>query len=287
MPTRDRRASLARALAGVNAQTFDDFELIVCDDGSRDGTAEWVRESRPDARVLVSPRPAGAAAGRNRGIDVARGELVALLDDDDVWRPAYLATQVAELDAHPDATLSYAGHVEVGQGGRNTTPDTRPLMPGASELVRLLADCPIHTSSVVVCRREAYDRYGPFDETLSIVHDYDWYALVLTRGGALHRLDEPLVERGLPGGLVTRHRAWYREESEVIGRWLAGRPADERTVRTYRALYFGRLALGKGDLTFGLARLAEALRRSPGLACRLAARAVGRRLDPVPAAVQP
>jgi hypothetical protein len=73
----------------------------------------------------------------------------------------------------------------------------------------------------------------------------------------------------------------------VIGRVLADRPADERAVHTYRALYFGRLALGKGDVTFGLARLAEALTRSPGLTVRLAAGAVGRRFHPVPAGARP
>lgn len=284
VPTRDRRPALARTLAAVVTQTFRDFELIVVDDGSVDGTPAWVREKHPDARLIVRATSAGAAAGRNLGIEHARGELVALLDDDDVWRPSYLEAQVRALDAHPDAPLSYTGHVEVDAGGHVSWPDTRTLLPDASALVRLLADCPIHTSSVVVCRRQAFERFGSFDETLSVVHDYEWYARVVSSGTLLHHEDEPLVERGLPGGIVRQHRTWYREEARVVEGMLDDRAAERRIVRTYRALFFARLALSRGDVTFGLARLAEASRRSPRLAARLTAAAIGRRRLRPPAA---
>src|SRR5215210_1948797 len=98
VPTRDRLTMLRRALAGVQAQRFGDFEVIVVDDGSADETAEWLRSRRTDIRLVTSTTPGGAAAARNRGLDSARGELVAFLDSDDIWQPSYLDEQVAHLD---------------------------------------------------------------------------------------------------------------------------------------------------------------------------------------------
>lgn len=279
VPTRNRRVALERALDSVHGQTYRDFELIVVDDGSTDGTSKWLEAASPQVRLFTRDAHAGAAAARNFGIANARGEMIALLDDDDRWLPAYLGAQVEHLDASPDAAVSYARHVEVDPAGRRATPDTRTLLPDASPLVRVLADCPIHTSSVAAFRRDVFERFGRFDERLLIVHDWEWYARVVALGGVLKRLGGQLVERGVPGGLIQSHDDWYREESGVIAHVLAGRPADERLVRTYRALYFGRIALARGDLRFGLARLGEAFRRSPGLAARLAAAAARRRLS--------
>jgi glycosyltransferase involved in cell wall biosynthesis len=279
MPTRDRLELLRRALSGVDAQRFADFEVIVVDDGSVDGTAEWLRIHRPDVRLLASTRPTGAAAARNRALARARGELVAFLDSDDIWKPSYLDRQVAQLDRNPEAALSYADHLESGPDGRVTRPNSRALVPDAGPLVRLLAEVFIHTLSSVVCRRETFDRYGRFDESLAIVHDFDWYVRVLEGGGAITHLPHPLVKRSVPGGLVTAHRRWFSEDSAVIAKALAARsvPAREASmIRTYRSLFFARLALGNGDLGFGLGRLADAL-RSPRWSIRLVARSLARR----------
>src|SRR5512145_341883 len=148
VPTRDRQPRLARALGGVQAQRFRDFEVLVADDGSADGTVPWLRASCPEVRVLAMERPSGAAAARNSALEHARGDLVAFLDDDDLWRPAYLEGQVQLLDANPAADLSYADHVEIDPAGRESRPDTRPLLAYPSTLSWLLAECFIHTLSV-------------------------------------------------------------------------------------------------------------------------------------------
>lgn len=284
--THNRRATLARALDSVDRQCFPALEMIVVDDRSTDGTIDWLRTERPDVWALVNGGTPGAAAARNLGIERARGEIVAFLDDDDVWLPGYLRAQVEHLEAAPRAAVSYADHVEVDAAGRRFFPDKRTLLPQESQFVQLLADCPIHTSSVAACRRDAFETYGRLDERLRIVHDWEWYARVVAKGGVVVHLARQLVERGVPGGL-TAHRSWYREESVVLTRVLAGRPADERLVRTYRALFFGRVALAKGDVVFGLARVAEALRRSPSSSARLSVAAVRRRLSPPTPAVAP
>ena len=174
VPTRDRLTSLKRALAGVDTQGFRDFEVIVVDDGSEDGTTEWVRSHRPDVRLLTSTRSAGAAAARNRALSDARGELLAFLDSDDLWHPSYLEAQVAQLDRNPDAALSYTDHLESHTGGRRTRPNNGTLLPDSGQLERLLAEAFIHTLSTVVCHRGALDRLGGSEKGLTIA----------TRGGA-------------------------------------------------------------------------------------------------------
>lgn len=274
VPTRDRRAVLARALASIDAQYFRDFEVVVVDDGSADGTAGWLRAEHPAVRLVALRTSCGAAAARNRGVERARGEIVAFLDDDDAWRPSYLGTQVALFDAHPDAQLCSAGHVEIDGTGRVSRPDLRPLFDYADPLVQLLAECPLHTLSVVACRRAAFARIGPFDETLAIVHDLDWYLRFAAGGGRLEHNPAVLVERSVPGGLVIRHRQWYAEERLVHRRLFARTPIahrDRRRVRASRALLFARVGLAKGDLGFGLARLVEAGCASPLDSVRIAA----------------
>jgi glycosyltransferase involved in cell wall biosynthesis len=278
--TRDRRPMLARALASVGAQRFRDFEILVVDDGSVDGTGAWLREEHPGAFVVELGTSCGAAAARNRGVERARGEIVAFLDDDDVWHPSYLETQVAQFDAHPDALLCSTAHVERDGAGRVSRPDLRPLLDYADPLLHLLAECPLHTLSIIACRRSAFASIGPFDETLAIVHDLDWYLRLVGGGGRREQSPAALVERGVPGGLVSRHRRWYAEERTVHERVFAATPIahrDRRRVRAARALLFARVGLTKADIRFGLARLAEAFLSSPLHSARIAALRLMRR----------
>ena len=122
----DEERFLAEAIESVRAQTFADWELILVDDGSRDGSAEIARacaDSDPD-RIRCLHHPArtnrGMSASRNLGLAEARGELVAFLDGDDVWLPDKLADQVAIMDAEPRAALVY-GRTLIWHG-RQATP---------------------------------------------------------------------------------------------------------------------------------------------------------------------
>ena len=271
--TRNRRDFLARALASVEAQSFRDFEIIVVDDASTDGTASWLRSTRPRLRTIELARRVGAAAARNRGVEASVGDVLAFLDDDDTWRPSYLGRQLAALDGSPSVELSSSGHVEIDRQGRARWPDLRPAADYESPLVHLLAECPIHTLSAVACHRSAWQRIGPFDEHLEIAHDLDWYARLLASGGHRTHVPEPLVLRGVPGGLVSRHRDWHAEDravrDRVFGSAALGR-RERHLVNASRALLFARVGLGKGDLRFGVAQLYQALSTAPIVSLRLA-----------------
>lgn len=274
LPTHNRRTLLDRALASVWTQTFRDFELIVVDDASTDGTGPWLQSAGANLRVLTTQAVVGAAAARNLGVAQSRGDLVAFLDDDDVWRPSYLEAQVGSLDRTAQADLSYAAHVEIDPRGQTFHPDTQPLLNYQNPLMRLLTESFVHTLSVVVCRKSVFDRVGSFSPEFSIVHDLDWYARVLTGGGNFAHVPERLVERSVPGGLVTQHRRWFQEERIAIGRAFELSPnsrKDERRVRAYRALFFASLGFARGDVAFGCARLSEACLRSTHWTIRVAA----------------
>lgn len=282
IPTRNRLGSLQRALASVEEQRFRDFEVVVVDDGSTDGTASWLQRNGRGLEIIRTEQPSGAAAARNRAIRRSQGDLIAFLDDDDRWRPGYLGAQVAHHDANPTTDLSYVDHVEIDQHGGMTSPDTRALLDYGSVQAWLLAECFIHTMSVVVCRRAMVDRVGLLDERLTIVHDLDWYARILGQGGTIALetgWSPPLVERTVPGGLVSSHRHWFEEESEVIDRAIAATPTlakDQRTIRAYRSMFFFRVGLAKGDLSFALRRLVDAFLASPRWAVVVAGRRLAR-----------
>ena len=111
LPVFDRVRVVSSAIESVLAQSFEDFELIVVDDGSRDGTAERLRELvDPRVRVLTNESNRGACAARNRGIEASRTELVCFLDSDDRYRPEKLAvvaeTFAALRNARPRASAT-------------------------------------------------------------------------------------------------------------------------------------------------------------------------------------
>ena len=101
LPTYNRADVIGRALDSVHRQTFDDWELIVVDDGSTDGTAMLFQDSDPRIRY-VRQENRGVYAARNHGLSLARGRYLTFLDSDDEWLPHYLALTTAFLDASPE-----------------------------------------------------------------------------------------------------------------------------------------------------------------------------------------
>ena len=99
----NKRALLAETLSALRAQTFRDFETIVVDNGSTDGSADFVAAEFPDARLVRVDENTGFAKGNNLGIRVARGEFIVLLNNDAVPHPDWLAELAGAMQRHPDA----------------------------------------------------------------------------------------------------------------------------------------------------------------------------------------
>lgn len=117
VPLYNKRRTIGRTMESVLSQSFSDFELLIVDDGSTDGGADFVEEAYADPRVrVVRQANAGPAAARNHGAEVSSGALLTFLDADDDWRPEMLETAVATLAAHPECDAFTAAFYLEPQG---------------------------------------------------------------------------------------------------------------------------------------------------------------------------
>jgi glycosyltransferase involved in cell wall biosynthesis len=170
LPTYNRAWCLARAIDSVLNQSFTDFELIVVDDGSRDDTARLLASYGERLAVIRQPNQ-GVSAARNAGIAVARGRWIALLDSDDHWLPAKLASQVAWLRDHPEYRICQTEEIWI-RGGRRVNPKKRHRKSGGYIFERCLPLCLVSPSAVMMAR-SLLDEVGGFDEALPACEDYD------------------------------------------------------------------------------------------------------------------
>src|SRR5215203_4763031 len=128
MPAYNVERYLSEAIDSVLAQTYSDFELVIVDDGSTDGSravAEGYRAAHPDRIVVVSQENRGLAGARNTALRVASGRVFALLDSDDGWAPTFLEAQMRWLDAHPDVAIVSGNGFN--RGGMEDGLPTRPV----------------------------------------------------------------------------------------------------------------------------------------------------------------
>lgn len=223
MSVRDGMPWLKDAIGSVLSQTFADFELVVVDDGSGDGTAAYLA-SLGDPRVRVRRQePAGLTASLNRALALSRASLVARLDADDLAVPERLARQVAFLDAHPGVGLLGSAAREVDPEGREVRV-VRPPVEDAAIRRALIRSNPFVHSSVVV-RRTVLDRAGGYDERLAVAQDYDLW-MRLAAFGKLANLPDVLVVRRLLPGRISATRDDERLRTEARVRWRAVRRGD-------------------------------------------------------------
>lgn len=178
VPTRNRLAMLRDALESVCRQTYRNWEAIVVNDGGEDVSAV-LNALPPDARAKItcfqSAHSRGQASARNSGIGAARGELVAFLDDDDLYKPGHVETLVAGL-RRSGAAFGYTRAEAVWEqivDGKRVDLRRGPASPWYrySRALLLVRNCMTIDNWAV--RRECFDRYGKFDETLPCAEDWD------------------------------------------------------------------------------------------------------------------
>jgi glycosyltransferase involved in cell wall biosynthesis len=193
MPAYNVEPYVGESIRSALAQTYTDFELIVVDDGSKDGTADVVRQrAREDPRIhLVQQANRGLAGARNSALRAARGAFIALLDSDDLWEPDFLAEQMAILEARPDVDIVTGngwclGGAQHGQLAR-PFPDPRP----APDLASIIGD-EWSVFIMSVFRRHVYTTIGPFDEDMRSNEDYDFWLRAAFAGCTFCRNDRPL-----------------------------------------------------------------------------------------------
>ncbi|HEV2293545.1 MAG TPA: glycosyltransferase family A protein [Tepidisphaeraceae bacterium] len=227
IPTYNRADLLPRAIDGVLAQTFADFDILVVDDGSTDDTPGVVaRYAQRDPRVkyLRQPHNAGVGAARNRGLREARGEFVAFLDSDDEWMPQKLALQMAQFAQLPEEVgLIYTGVETVSDGGMRTI--DRPAHRGDVYPIMLCRNVLHGAPSGGVIRRNVIATAGFFDEDMPAIEDYDYW-LRVTRFFKVDYIDAPLIRYhdprtadrrslSVPANLAAREWLYRKHKAEM------------------------------------------------------------------------
>lgn len=191
MPTHNRAAFVGRAVASVLRQTESDFELIIVDDASTDGTGECLASlARQDERIRVLTNTAskGGGGARNVGIEASRGQWVAFLDDDDEWVPGKLEIQLAKLATSPAAVACSCGYEQHFSSGASKV----VRLPQQVTLTQLLCGSVLGGASMCVCARTVLQAIGGFDASFRSGQDWDLWVR-LRQQGPIAVCDEPLV----------------------------------------------------------------------------------------------
>ncbi len=227
IPTRNRAAYLRETLDSVFAQSFADFEVIVVDDGSDDGTRDLLRSLGDGGRTrCVLAEHGGAATARNLGVAAARGDLLALLDDDDLWPPDKLDWQVRALDARPCAVLVYGFMETFGDQVGEVFP--RQDAPEGAVHHRLLERNWIRSPGQALIRTAALRAAGGFDATLWGADDWDLYLRLSRLGEFTYERRRALWYRTHPDGASRAAARLYRSSCRVQARHLRALPLHQR-----------------------------------------------------------
>ena len=191
MPAYNAESYIEQAVRSVIGQTIKDWELIVLDDGSQDGTCAIVESlAREDDRIrfVRNVENIGVAKTRNRGFEICSGQYVALLDSDDVWHPEKLEMQLARME-QTGAELSYTSYAIVDREGRKTKADY--LVPEIVSLKQLLKQNVIGCSTVMLTARLA--KRNPF-RTEYYHEDYVLWLQLLRSGCRVAGCTQVLVD---------------------------------------------------------------------------------------------
>jgi hypothetical protein len=223
IPLYNKRSTIERSLSSVFAQTFGDFEVVVVDDGSQDGSAEFVAERFVDSRLRLHRQTnAGPGAARNAGLALSRGALITFLDADDDWRPSFLEVATTTLARYSEIG-AFTAAFDVGATAVNRWDELRRHGFSEGEW-RLTPQTPhwelpfcqaAFSSSSVVYRREAIEPYGGFytRNRCTLGEDvYLWIQILLNH--AIYRHMEPLAH-------------YHTEDSELgIGARIGSLPLE-------------------------------------------------------------
>ena len=202
LPAYNAETCLQEAIDSILGQTFRDFELIVINDCSRDGTESVILSFRDPRLVYVkNEKNLGIAATLNRGLALAKGQYIARMDADDISLPRRLEKQTAYLDAHPDIAV-LGTNVE-------TFDEKGPLRTGWSATdpkqmnVDLFFSCGLAHPSVMM-RKSVIDALGGYDPAFEGLEDYELWCRVSKNHGVT-TLPEVLFRYRIHGGQVTKN----------------------------------------------------------------------------------
>jgi hypothetical protein len=260
-------------IESIRAQTFDDWELLVIDDGSTDATVEIVQEYMDrDGRIkLLRQANRGPSSARNEGMRRAQGTFVTFLDSDDTWEPEYLESQLEVFRQYPDTDL-VTGVARFRGGARDRRP-MRAFTPGhpVLSLRDIIAD-DTAVFIMTIFRRKVFAAIGGMDEAQWRSEDYDFWLRAAVAGFVFRRNSRPLGryrvrEGSLSQNTVDMLRGILQSYAKVSPFCLPGTP--ERDVLDAQVARFeAELLLAEAKLALERGAYAEAADRLRALRSR-------------------
>lgn len=267
IPLYNARDVIRETIESVFAQTYHDYEIVVVDDGSTDGSGDVLRLYGDRIRSIQQPN-GGVAQARNRGIAAARGRYIALLDHDDLWAPDKLAKQVEVLDTQPAVGMVVTDVAHMDRAGRPLH-QFGPAYQPQHEFARVFVQSFVPTPSATLIRRSVLEAVGGFDEQFNSagMDDHELWtriAAATTIAGISEALTQHRNREIKPAEIALGHRP-------LLIKKLMARFSQEPVKRLYlqreMAFYLadqGKYLLKGGQRREGRSALLQGLKLSLG-----------------------
>lgn len=241
VPTYNRADRLERALNSIVSQTYQDFELIVVDDGSTDKTSK-VMESFPKAQYLSIKKNSGVSNARNVGLASAKGELICFLDSDDLWNEKKIQIQAQWLENNKDSQLCYTDEIWIRNGVR-VNPMNRHRKYSGDIFRHCLGLCIVSPSSVMI-RAKLFDEIGNFDESLPACEDYDLWLRIASKY-AFHFIEEPLIIKYGGHSDQLSRKYWGMDRFRVVAlkKLLDQNSLDKEKLKLTRSVFLEKCSI--------------------------------------------
>ena len=222
LPVYNVEAYVREAVESILAQTFMDFELIIINDGSTDGSGAILRELAPrDARIVLVEQPnGGLVSALNEGIKRARADLIARMDADDVAMPERFALQHAHMVQEPELAVLGSFIRNMDKEGNIIRLDRYPLTPKATAR-HVEKGCPVAHATVMM-RRDAVLKAGGYRKAFRHAEDYDLWLRISDLGYSFANLPQPLYNRRWHGANVSAVH-WQSQRRNTVLAHLAHR----------------------------------------------------------------
>jgi len=189
IPTFNRLVYLERAIKSVLNQTINVNEIIIVDDGSNDGTSDFINSKYPDLKYIFQQN-SGVSAARNKGINAASSNWIAFLDSDDEWIINKIQKQITQLELNPEINFCHSSETWI-RNGREIKQKNSHKKFGGLIFNKCLDKCRI-SPSTVLCRKSLLKKLNGFDEDLPICEDYDLWLRITSDNPVLY-IDKPLI----------------------------------------------------------------------------------------------
>lgn len=264
---------LPEAVEGIRAQTFQDYEIIAIDDGSTDGTREWLAQ-QPDIICIFNTENLGTYETLNVGLRRAKGEFIAVLNDDDVWLPTKLQRQIEVMDANVNVGLVHTGGYFINGESQRTEGNPLgfafPRFATGDILHGLVFENKI-IASAALARRSCFDEVGEFNRTYFGSGDWEMWFRICEKWHAGF-VDEPLTLYRVHGENASHKLERIWRDDERLREWIETRlvanegrfePAVMRKARAFNFAALGTVKTLNGNAHGGRAAYQRSIQLDP------------------------